>query len=120
MSKFKIMLSSPIKGKTKEEIDTEREEMVNLLFDYYGEDNCEIIASVVGNHEKKSNLECVSERKSDFESLSESIFFMSISDVLAMGHDWENDRNCRLEHAIANAYHMEVIYLDILKEGVKK
>ena len=33
MSKIKIMLSSPMNGKTREEIDDERNEMANLLFD---------------------------------------------------------------------------------------
>ena len=109
MSKFKIMLSSPMAGKSKEEIDSERDEMANLLLDYYGDDNCEIIASVVENHEKKSDLEC----------LSESIFFMSMADVLAMGYGWKNARGCKLEHEIAKAYHKEVVYLDELKKGLE-
>lgn len=109
MSKFKIMLSSPMAGKSKEEIDSERNEMANLLFDYYGDDNCEIISSVVEDHEQKSPLEC----------LSESIFFMSMADVLAMGYGWEDARGCKLEHEIAKAYHKEVVYLDELKKGLE-
>ena len=109
MSKFKIMLSSPMAGKSKEEIDSERNEMANLLFDYYGDDNCEIISSIVEDHEQKSPLEC----------LSESIFFMSMADVLAMGYGWEDARGCKLEHEIAKAYHKEVVYLDELKEGLE-
>lgn len=109
MSKFKIMLSSPMAGKSKEEIDSERDEMANLLFDYYGDDNCEIFSSVVKDHEQKSPLEC----------LSESIFFMSMADVLAMGYGWEDARGCKLEHEIAKAYHKEVVYLDELKKGLE-
>jgi len=109
MSKFKIMLSSPMAGKSKGEIDSERDEMANLLFDYYGDDNCEIISSVVEDHEQKSPLEC----------LSESIFFMSMADVLAMGYGWEDARGCKLEHEIAKAYHKEVVYLDELKKGLE-
>lgn len=109
MSKFKIMLSSPMAGKSKEEIDSERNEMANLLFDYYGDDNCEIISSVVEDHEQKSPLEC----------LSESIFFMSMADILAMGYGWKNARGCKLEHEIAKAYHKEVVYLEELKKGLE-
>lgn len=104
--KIKIMLSRPMKGKTREEIEKEEKEMANLLFDKY-EDNCEIISSIVENHEEKSELEC----------FSESIFFMSMADVLAMGFGWENSRGCRLEHDIAKAYDVPVIYLE--KEGIK-
>lgn len=51
--KIKIMLSRPMAGKTREEIEKEEKEMVNLLFDKY-EDNCEIISSVIENPEEKS------------------------------------------------------------------
>ena len=99
--KIKIMLSRPMAGKTREEIEKEEKEMVNLLFDKY-EDNCEIISSVIENPEEKSELEC----------FSESIFFMSMADVLAMGFGWENARGCKLEHEIAKAYGVHIIYLD--------
>ena len=104
--KIKIMLSRPMKGKTRKEIEKEEKEMANLLFDKY-KDNCEIISSIVENHKEKSELEC----------FSESILFMSMADVLAMGFGWENARGCKLEHEIAKAYGVPVIYLE--KEDVK-
>lgn len=103
MSKVKIMLSRPMKGKTREEIEKEEKEFVEILFDEY-DDNCEIISSIVENHESKSELEC----------FSESIFFMSMADILAMCPGWENARGCKLEHEIAKAYGVKVIYLDEL------
>ena len=109
MSKIKIMLSNPMKGKTKQEIDTERNEMANLLFDYYGDGNCEIISSVIKDYEQKSDLEC----------LSESIFFMSMADILAMGYNWKDARGCKIEHEIAKAYHVEIVYLNDLKEELE-
>lgn len=105
MSKLKIMLSSPMKDKSKQEIDNERNDMANLLFDYYGDDNCEIIASVIEDHKTKSELEC----------LSESIFFMSQADILAMGFGWENARGCKLEHTIAKEYNVPIVYLEDIK-----
>jgi hypothetical protein len=44
-------------------------------------------------------------------------FFMSKADVLAMGFGWENARGCKLEHDIAKAYGVPVIYLE--KESIK-
>ena len=29
-----------------------------------------------------------------------------------MGHGWENARGCKLEHEIAKAYNMPIVYLD--------
>lgn len=110
MSKPKIMISRPMKGKTKEDIDKNTNEMVNLLFDYYGDDNIEITASIVENHTEKSELEC----------FSESIFFMSQADILAMGFGWENSRGCKLEHEIAKAYNLPVVYLEEIKKSLIK
>ena len=58
MNKIKIMLSSPMKGKTKQEIDIERDEMANMLFDYYGDDNCEITSSVAMGYGWKNARGC--------------------------------------------------------------
>ena len=102
--KVKIMLSRPMKGKTTEQIEKEEKEMVDVIFDMYDHMTCEIISSIVKNREEKSELEC----------LSESIFFMSKADVLAMGFGWENARGCKLEHEIAKAYGVKVIYLEEL------
>ena len=97
----KIMISQPMAGKTKEEIDKERNEMAEQLLRYFGDD-CEIMATTVENYEEKSDLEC----------FSESIFFMSKCDVLCMGDGWANARGCKLEHEIAKAYNVPIIYLD--------
>lgn len=110
MSKVKIMLSSPMNGKTKTEIDNERSEMANLLFDKYGDDNCEIMSTVVEDHEDKSDLEC----------FAESILFMSMCDVLAMGFGWQNARGCMLEYEIAKAYKVPVIHLDEIKRELEE
>lgn len=110
MSKVKIMLSRPMKGKTREQIEKEEKEMVDVIFGMYDHMTCEIISSIVENPEKKSELEC----------FSESIFFMSKADVLAMGFGWENSRGCRLEHDIAKAYGVPVIYLDGNEKKAKR
>lgn len=100
MSEITIMISCPMKGKTREQIDEERANMMDLVWNIYP-DAC-IRASVIENHEEKTELEC----------FSESIFHMSQCDILAMGHGWENARGCKLEHEIAKAYNMPIVYLD--------
>ena len=102
------MMSFPMKGKTREQIDEEMANMVDLVWNIYP-DAC-IINSVIENPEEKTELEC----------FSESIFHMSQSNILAMGHGWENARGCKLEHEIAKAYNMPIVYLDELKEENKE
>lgn len=100
MSELTIMISLPMKGKTEEQIDEEMADMMDLVWDIYP-DAC-IRASIIENPEEKTELEC----------FSESIFHMSQSDILAMGYGWENARGCKLEHEIAKAYNMPIVYLD--------
>ena len=92
---MKAMLSSPMRGKTSEEIEMERKQMIELLDDY------EVMDTIVEDYENKTDLEC----------FAESIKFMSQSDVLVMGYGWENARGCILEHNIALAYDLPIIYL---------
>ena len=101
MSKLKIMISQPMKDKTRDEIELQQEKIANILFDHYGDGNIEILTTIVENHEKKSALEC----------LSESIFFLSTCDILCMAEGWENARGCRIEHEIAKAYDKKIIYM---------
>ena len=99
MTEKRIMLSFPMKGKTREEIEDTKQSMLNWLFDKYN-DECIVIESIIEDHESKSGLEC----------FSESIVHMSTADTLCMGYGWENARGCRLEHEIARAYGLDVIY----------
>lgn len=96
----KVMISQPMKGKTKEEIQIERNEMTKLLEKEYG-DNYIVLDTTVKDHENKSDLEC----------FSESIGFMSKCDVLVMGVGWSTARGCKLEHDIAKAYNVPILYL---------
>ena len=97
---LKIMLSSPMKGKTQEEIEEEREEMFEKIG--YMDVDYVVMETVIKDAEKKSELEC----------FSESIWLMSKADVLCMGYGWQEARGCRLEHDIAKAYNMPIIYLE--------
>ena len=98
---LKIMLSSPMKGKTQEEIEAEREETFDKIGYMVGVDYV-VMDTVIKDAEKKSELEC----------FSESIYLLSQSDVLCMGHDWKKARVCKLEHDIAKAYNVPIIYLE--------
>ena len=106
--KLKINLSDNLDGKSKEEIDAEREEMINLLFEYYGECDCEITAPLIDTE------------KSDLKYLSDSVYVMSKGYVIAMGFDWEDSKHCKLERQIAEEFGIDIIYLDTIKKELGK
>lgn len=107
MSEITVMISLPMQGKTWEQIDEEKANMMDLVWKIYP--NACIRDSIIENPEEKTELEC----------FSESIFHMSQSDILAMGYGWKNARECKLEHEIAKAYNMPILYLDDI-EGDSK
>ena len=97
-----------MKGKTDEELNQMKHEMINSLFDKFGEDEVIILDTIIEDADKKSELEC----------FAESIFHLSQADVICMGPGWKTARGCRLEHTIACDYEMPVIYLDpLIKYG---
>ena len=107
----KIMLSYPMKGKTDEELNQMKHEMINSLFDKFGEEEVIILDTIIEDADEKSELEC----------FAESIFHLSQADVICMGPGWKSARGCRLEHTIACDYEMPVIYLDpLIKYGEKR
>lgn len=110
MTELKIMLSSPIENKTKEEIDNEKNELANVLFDYFGEDNIAILSPIIEKHTGKSEL----------EYFGEAIFCMSNSNVLAMGGHWADSRECKLMYEIANAYDVPILFVDELKRELEE
>lgn len=61
-----------------------------------------LMDTTIKNHKDKSDLEC----------FSESVSFMGNADVLVMGKGWESARGCSLEHDIALAYDLPIVYDD--------
>lgn len=100
IGKLKVMISQPMKGKTREEIADERNEMTKLLESKYTGDYI-ILDTTVSDYENKTDLEC----------FAESILFLSKCDLLVMGIGWEDARGCKLEHDIAEAYNVPILYL---------
>ena len=105
--KKKAMLSQPMAGKTKEEIESARKhaiayleskgyEVVNTLFtdEWYSDENMAKRGVV--------NVPIC--------FLAKSLENMSLCDVAYFCDGWEYARGCRIEHQVANAYHVEVIH----------
>lgn len=103
----KAMLSQPMAGKTDEEIVSTRNraikfleekgyEVVNTLFtdEWYNRDQME----------KRGVVQiplCFMAKGIENMSLCHAVYFCE---------DWENARGCKIEHAVAVAYGLEIIY----------
>lgn len=98
MSKPRVFISMPMRGKTDKQIQYEMFGLT-LLLEGLG---YEVADSLVtdGNGARSLPLLC----------LSKSIEIMSGCDVAFFAKGWEHARGCRIEHDAAVNYGMEVIY----------
>lgn len=106
---MKAMLSQPMAGKTEEEIVATREraiaalkkrgyEIVNTLFtdEWYSPDAMQ-----------KRGVENI-----PLCFLAKSLESMSLCHAAYFCKGWENARGCKIEHEVAKAYGMTIIYED--------
>lgn len=94
---MKIMISQPMRGKTEEQIRSEREEVV--------------IALEEQGHEVVDTVLDLSEGKTPLHYLAKSIEFLANVDCLVCMQGWENARGCRIEEQCAREYGKFIMYL---------
>lgn len=96
---MKIFISQPMKGKTNEEIKTERERLIAKARERYGED-IEVIDSFFENAPTDAR---------PLWFLGKSLELLSTADVAVFAPDWESARGCRVENHCAIMYGIEVM-----------
>lgn len=96
---MKIFISQPMKGKTNEEIKTERERLIAKAREHYGED-IEVIDSFFENAPADAR---------PLWFLGKSLELLSTADVAVFAPDWESARGCRVENHCAIMYGIEVM-----------
>ena len=96
---MKIFISQPMFGKTNEQINIEREELVNKL----QSEGHEIIESVIDDYAPPTIT------KQGTWYLGKSIQMLSQADTAYFMDGWENARGCKLEHAICVAYEIPIM-----------
>lgn len=91
---MKLFISQPMKDKTNEQIEKERQAVIASVKDKYGED-VEVIDSFFKNapHEARP-----------LWFLAKSLELLSTADVAYFCKDWEKYRGCRIEHTCAVEY----------------
>lgn len=95
-----VFISQPMRDKTNEQIETERENIIKLVSDEYPNDNIMVLDSFFVNapHEAKP-----------LWFLGRSITILSAADVAVFAPGWDKYRGCKIEHECAKSYGIKVI-----------
>ena len=94
----KIFISQPMNGKTTEEIENER----NYIIDRLRENEC---VEIIDSFFKDNPYEA-----SPLWYLGESIKLMSEADVVFCCNGWQTARGCQIEHDCALEYGIDTMY----------
>jgi Asp-tRNA(Asn)/Glu-tRNA(Gln) amidotransferase A subunit family amidase len=96
---MKVMISQPMKGKTNEQIRTERAELVKKLT----EQGHEVIDTVFDDFPNG--------QATPLHYLAKSIEFLANVDGVVFMKGWQNARGCRIEEICAREYGKFIMYL---------
>lgn len=103
----KIFISQPMNGKTTEEIENERNDIIDRLATQFAGENeyIDIIYSFFKDapHDTKP-----------LWYLGESIKLMSEADIVFFCDGWQTARGCQIEHDCALAYGIDTMYKEDL------
>lgn len=105
---IKAMISQPMRGKTEEQIRSERESLVTALLN---QEDTIVVDSIIQSFDTVGNtpLWC----------LAKSLEIMSKCDVVYFMPGWENARGCRIEHECCKEYGIKTVYTSNGHEGLR-
>ena len=103
----KAMLSQPMAGKTDEEIVATREKAIAALQEH----GYEVINTLFTDEwYSKEAMESRGVVQIPLCFLAKSLENMSLCHAAYFCKDWEKARGCRIEHEVAVAYGLDIIY----------
>ena len=101
----RLFISQPMRGKTDEQIESEREKLVEIAEAvYFGRGGVEVIDSFF-----KGGLDVPAGAKAPLYYLSKSLELLATADVAIFAEDWQGARGCRIEHECAKQYRVPMI-----------
>lgn len=101
----RLFISQPMRGKTDEQIESEREKLVEIAEAvYFGGGGVEVIDSFF-----KGGLNAPTGAKAPLYYLSKSLELLATADVAIFAEDWQGARGCRIEHECAKQYRVPMI-----------
>lgn len=103
----KAIISQPMAGKTDEEIVAARNNAIKVL-----EENRREVVNTLFTDEwyNKDQMKARGVVQIPLCFLAKSIENMSLCHTVYFCKGWEDARGCRIEHAIAKAYGLEIIF----------
>lgn len=103
----RLFISQPMRGKSDEEIESEREDLIAIAKAVYaGRGEVEVIDSFF-----KGGLDVPAGAKAPLYYLSKSLELLATADVAIFAKDWREARGCRVEHECADGYGVSRIEL---------
>lgn len=103
----RLFISQPMRGRTDEQIEREREELVEIAEAvYFGRGRVEVIDSFF-----KGGLNAPTGSKAPLYHLSKSLELLATADAVIFARDWQGARGCRIEHECAKQYRVPMIEL---------
>ena len=107
VEKKKVMFSQPMAGLSEEQIISTRNKAVEFL----EKENYEVVNTLFTDEwYSKDSMKNRGVVQIPLAFLAKSIESMSLCHAAYFAKGWENARGCRIEHKVANAYGLEVIY----------
>ncbi len=107
----RLFISQPMRGKSDEEIESEREDLIAIAKAVYaGRGEVEVIDSFF-----KGGLDVPASAKAPLYYLSKSLELLATADVAIFAEDWREARGCRIEHECADGY--GVARIELPEEG---
>ena len=107
----RLFISQPMRGKSDEEIESEREELIAIAKAVYADrGEVEVIDSFF-----KGGLNVPAGAKAPLYYLSKSLELLATADVAIFAKDWREARGCRIEHECADGY--GVARIELPEEG---
>lgn len=96
----RLFISQPMRGKSDEEIESEREDLIAIAKAVYaGRGEVEVIDSFF-----KGGLNTPAGAKAPLYYLSKSLELLATADVAIFAKGWREARGCRIEHECADGY----------------
>lgn len=103
----RLFISQPMRGKTDEQIESEREDLIAIAKAVYaGRGEVEVIDSFF-----KGGLNVPAGTKALLYHLSKSLELLATADVVIFAEGWRDARGCRIEHECAKQYGVSTIEL---------
>lgn len=98
----KVFISQPMRGKSDEEILAERQAIIDTAKSVYGE-NVEVIDSFFQGAPTEAK---------PLWFLAKSLELLSTADIAVFSCGWQEARGCRIEHACAVEYGVEMLEIN--------